>query len=145
MHCLMHIKLRKYDIMCFLSATRHCPPICPVSVQINTDCPNGAILSWSPSPNLQNSSKSVYVLERQEVGSQDWQRCMTTETGTTAEILCDSVPCEGDFRFRVCCVNKYGRSGHVEFPKAIHLGKSEISHTLYHLIPWTVLPSYYFH
>ncbi|XP_056605844.1 obscurin-like protein 1a [Triplophysa dalaica] len=100
---------------------RHCPPICPVSVQINTDCPNGAILSWSPSPNLQNSSKSVYVLERQEVGSQDWQRCMTTETGTTAEILCDSVPCEGDFRFRVCCVNKYGRSGHVEFPKAIHL------------------------
>ncbi|KAI2663414.1 Obscurin-like protein 1 [Labeo rohita] len=104
-----------------VKTARHCPPICPVSVQMNTDCSNGAILSWSPSPNLQNSTKSVYVLERQEVGSQEWQRCLTTETGTSAEVLGDSVPCEGDYRFRICCVNKYGRSGHVEFPKVVHL------------------------
>ncbi|KAK1798804.1 hypothetical protein P4O66_007084 [Electrophorus voltai] len=100
---------------------KHCPPICPVGVQIRTDSPNSAILSWSPSPNLQSSSKSVYVLERQEAGSQDWQRCLTIETGTSAEILGDGVPCEGDYRFRVCCMNKYGRSGHVEFPGAVHL------------------------
>lgn len=92
---------------------------------MNTDCLNGAILSWSPSPNLQNSTKSVYVLERQEVGSQEWQRCLTTETATSAEVLGDSVPCEGDYRFRICCVNKYGRSGHVEFPKVVHLGKNK--------------------
>ncbi len=91
---------------------------------MNTDCLNSAILSWSPSPNLQNSTKSVYVLERQEVGSQEWQRCLTTETDTSAEVLGDSVPCEGDYRFRICCVNKYGRSGHVEFPKVVHLGKN---------------------
>lgn len=96
-----------------------------MSVQMNTDSLNGAVLSWSPSPNLQNSTtKSVYVLERQEVGSQEWQRCLTTETGTSAEVLGDSVPCEGDYRFRICCVNKYGRSGHVEFPKVVHLGKN---------------------
>uniref|UniRef100_A0A671M6G0 Obscurin like cytoskeletal adaptor 1a n=1 Tax=Sinocyclocheilus anshuiensis TaxID=1608454 RepID=A0A671M6G0_9TELE len=104
-----------------VKTARHCPPISPVSVQMNTDCLNGAVLSWSPSPNLQNSTKSVYVLERQEVGSQEWQRCLTTETGTSAEILGDSVPCEGDYRFRICCVNKYDRSGHVEFPKVVHL------------------------
>uniref|UniRef100_A0A671LFM5 Obscurin-like protein 1 n=1 Tax=Sinocyclocheilus anshuiensis TaxID=1608454 RepID=A0A671LFM5_9TELE len=104
-----------------VKTARHCPPICPVSVQMNTDCLNGAILSWSASPNLQNSTKSVYVLERQEVGSQEWQRCLTTETATSAEVLGDSVPCEGDYRFRICCVNKYGRSGHVEFPKVVHL------------------------
>ncbi|KAF4112061.1 hypothetical protein G5714_006856 [Onychostoma macrolepis] len=104
-----------------VKTARHCPPICPVSVQMNTDCLNGAILSWSPSPNLQNSTKSVYVLERQEVGSQEWQRCLTTETATSAEVLGDSVLCEGDYCFRICCVNKYGRSGHVEFPKVVHL------------------------
>ncbi|XP_051568455.1 obscurin-like protein 1a isoform X2 [Myxocyprinus asiaticus] len=104
-----------------VKAARHCPPICPVSVQMKTDYPNGAILSWTPSPNLQNSSKSVYVLERQEVGSQEWQRCLTMETGTSAEVLGDSVPCEGDYRFRISCVNKYGRSGHVEFPNIVHL------------------------
>ncbi|KAI4883542.1 hypothetical protein NFI96_026924, partial [Prochilodus magdalenae] len=104
-----------------VKAIRHCPPICPVGVQMNTDCPNGVILSWSPSPNLQASTKSVYVVEFQEMGSQEWQRCMTTETGTSTEILGDSVPCEGDYRFRICCINKYGRSGHVEFPNMVHL------------------------
>ncbi|XP_072539034.1 obscurin-like protein 1a [Salminus brasiliensis] len=104
-----------------VKAIRHCPPICPVEVQMNTDCPNGAILSWLPSPNLQNSTKSVYMLEFQEMGSQEWQRCLTTETETSAEVLGDSVPCEGDYRFRICCINKYGRSGHVEFPNVVHL------------------------
>ncbi|XP_017571264.1 obscurin-like protein 1a isoform X2 [Pygocentrus nattereri] len=104
-----------------VKAIRHCPPICPVGVQMNTECPNGVVLSWSPSPNLQNSTKSVYVVEVQEVGSQEWQRCVTTETGTSAEILGDIVPCEGDYRFRICCMNKYGRSGHVEFPRVVHL------------------------
>ncbi|XP_036426457.1 obscurin-like protein 1a isoform X2 [Colossoma macropomum] len=104
-----------------VKAIRHCPPICPVGVQMNTECPNGVVLSWSPSPNLQNSTKSVYVVEFQEVGSQEWQRCVTTETGTSAEILGDIVPYEGDYRFRICCINKYGRSGHVEFPKVVHL------------------------
>uniref|UniRef100_A0AAR2M6E8 Obscurin like cytoskeletal adaptor 1a n=1 Tax=Pygocentrus nattereri TaxID=42514 RepID=A0AAR2M6E8_PYGNA len=106
-----------------VKAIRHCPPICPVGVQMNTECPNGVVLSWSPSPNLQNSTKSVYVVEVQEVGSQEWQRCVTTETGTSAEILGDIVPCEGDYRFRICCMNKYGRSGHVEFPRVVHLSK----------------------
>lgn len=104
-------------------ATRHCPPICPVGVKMDMDRPNSALLTWTPAPNSQTSTRSIFVVERQEVGSQEWQKCFTTETTASAEIAGDSVQCEGDYRFRVCCINKYGRSGHVEFPKAVHLGE----------------------
>lgn len=112
-----------------LLATRHCPPICPVGVNMDVDRPNSALLTWVPAPNSQTSTRSIYVVERQEVGSQEWQKCFTSETSTSAEVGGDSVPCEGDYRFRVCCINKYGRSGHVEFPKAIHLGE-EVEHLI---------------
>uniref|UniRef100_A0A3B4VJT8 Obscurin like cytoskeletal adaptor 1a n=1 Tax=Seriola dumerili TaxID=41447 RepID=A0A3B4VJT8_SERDU len=101
--------------------SRHCPPICPVGVKMDVDRPNSALLTWVPAPNSQTSTRSIFVLERKEVGSQEWQKCFTTETATSAEVTGDSVPCEGDYRFRVCCINKYGRSGHVEFPKVVHL------------------------
>uniref|UniRef100_A0A3Q1FZN4 Obscurin-like protein 1 n=1 Tax=Acanthochromis polyacanthus TaxID=80966 RepID=A0A3Q1FZN4_9TELE len=104
-----------------VKATRHCPPICPVGVKMDVDRPNSALLTWVPAPNSQTSTRSIFVLEMKEVGSQEWQKCFTSETSTSAEVIGDSVPCEGDYRFRVCCVNKYGRSGHVEFPKAVHL------------------------
>ncbi|KAK2857016.1 hypothetical protein Q5P01_005751 [Channa striata] len=104
-----------------VKATRHFPPICPVEVKMDVDRPNSALLTWVPAPNSQTSTRSIFVLERQEVGSQEWQRCYTSETATSAEVAGDSVPCEGNYRFRVCCINKYGRSGHVEFPKAVHL------------------------
>ncbi|XP_034533753.1 obscurin-like protein 1a [Notolabrus celidotus] len=104
-----------------VKATRHCPPICPVGINMDVDRPNSALLTWVPAPNSQTSTRSIFVVERQEVGSQEWQKCFTSETATTAEVGGDSVPCEGDYRFRVCCINKYGRSGHVEFPKAVHL------------------------
>ena len=90
---------------------------------MDVDRPNSALLTWVPAPNSQTSTRSIFVLERQEVGSQEWQKCFTTETTTSAEVTGDSVPCEGNYRFRVCCMNKYGRSGHVEFPKVIHLGE----------------------
>lgn len=104
-----------------VKATRHCPPICPVGVKMDVDRPNSALLTWVPAPNSQTSTRSVFVVERQEVGSQEWQRCFTSEVATSAEVSGDSVQYEGDYRFRVCCINKYGRSGHVEFPKAVHL------------------------
>ncbi|XP_058472406.1 obscurin-like protein 1 [Solea solea] len=104
-----------------VKASRHCPPICPVGVKMDADRPNSALLTWVPAPNSQTSTRSMFVLERQEVGSQEWQKCLTSESATSAEVSSDSVPCEGDYRFRVCCINKYGRSGHVEFPKAVHL------------------------
>lgn len=104
-----------------VKATRHCPPICPVGVKMDVDRPNSALLTWVPAPNSQTSTRSVFVVERQEVGSQEWQKCFTSETATSAEVSGDSVQYEGNYRFRVCCINKYGRSGHVEFPKAVHL------------------------
>uniref|UniRef100_A0AAY4B0F6 Obscurin-like protein 1 n=1 Tax=Denticeps clupeoides TaxID=299321 RepID=A0AAY4B0F6_9TELE len=99
----------------------HCPPACPVGVKMSSDTINGVVLSWDPSPNLQTTTKLVYLLERQEVGSQEWQKCMRTEMATTVEVVGDSVPYEGNYRFRICCINKYGHSGHVEFPKVVHL------------------------
>ncbi|TMS11465.1 Obscurin-like protein 1 [Larimichthys crocea] len=88
---------------------------------MDVDRPNSALLTWVPAPNSPTYTRSIFVVERQEVGSQEWQKCFTSETTTSVEISGDSVQCEGNYRFRVCCINKYGRSGHVEFPKAVHL------------------------
>ncbi|XP_034405548.1 obscurin-like protein 1 [Cyclopterus lumpus] len=104
-----------------VKATKHCPPICPVGVKMDVDRPNSTVLTWVPAANTQTSTRSIFVVERQEAGSQEWEKCFTSENAASAEITSDSVPCEGDYRFRVCCINKYGRSGHVEFPKAVHL------------------------
>ncbi|XP_027867263.1 obscurin-like protein 1a [Xiphophorus couchianus] len=104
-----------------VKATRHSPPICPVDVKMDIDRPNSALFFWVPAPNSQTTTRSMFVLERTEIGSHEWQKCFTSETVTSAEVSGDSVPCEGNYRFRVCCVNKYGRSGHVEFPEVVHL------------------------
>ncbi|KAM4608671.1 obscurin-like protein 1 [Polymixia lowei] len=106
-----------------VKAARHCPPSCPVGVQINTERANAALLSWVPSQDSRKNPPSGYVLERQEVGtgSQEWLQCLTTDSATSVEILGDSVPCEADYRFRICSVNKYGKSNNVEFPRAVHL------------------------
>uniref|UniRef100_A0A3P9J2N7 Obscurin-like protein 1 n=1 Tax=Oryzias latipes TaxID=8090 RepID=A0A3P9J2N7_ORYLA len=102
---------------------KHSPPSCPVGVQMNTERANAALLSWVPAPDSRKNPPSGYVLERQEVGtgSQEWVQCLTTDSATSVEILGDSVPCEADYRFRICSVNKYGKSNNVEFPKTVHL------------------------
>ncbi|XP_056280878.1 obscurin-like protein 1 isoform X8 [Pseudoliparis swirei] len=106
-----------------VKAARHSPPSCPVGVQINTEHANAALLSWLPAQDTRKNPPSGYVLERQEMGtgSQEWLQCLTTDSATSVEILGDSVPCEADYRFRICSVNKYGKSNNVEFPKAAHL------------------------
>ncbi|XP_072542391.1 obscurin-like protein 1 [Salminus brasiliensis] len=104
-----------------VKGARHCPPSCPIGVQINTERANAALLSWVPAQDSRKNPPSGYILERQEMGSQEWLQCLTTDSATSVEILGDSVPCEADYRFRICSVNKYGRSGYVEFPRAVHL------------------------
>uniref|UniRef100_A0AAV2JX76 Obscurin-like protein 1 n=1 Tax=Knipowitschia caucasica TaxID=637954 RepID=A0AAV2JX76_KNICA len=106
-----------------VKAARHSPPSAPVSVQINTERANAALLSWVPAGDCRKNPPSGYVLERQEVGtgSQEWLQCLTTDSARSVEILGDSVPCEADFRFRICSLNKYGKSANVEFPRTVHL------------------------
>uniref|UniRef100_A0A3B3Q3E2 Obscurin-like protein 1 n=1 Tax=Paramormyrops kingsleyae TaxID=1676925 RepID=A0A3B3Q3E2_9TELE len=104
-----------------VKSVRHSPPSCPINVQINLERANAALLSWVPAHDSRRNPPSGYVLERQEVGSQEWLQCLTTDSATSVEILGDSVPCEADYRFRICSVNKYGKSGHVDFPRAAHL------------------------
>uniref|UniRef100_W5MSM2 Obscurin-like protein 1 n=1 Tax=Lepisosteus oculatus TaxID=7918 RepID=W5MSM2_LEPOC len=102
-------------------AARHSPPSSPVGVQMNTERANAALLSWVSAHDSRKNPPSGYVLERQELSSPEWLQCLTTDSATAVEILGDSVPCEADYRFRICSVNKYGRSGHVEFPGSVHL------------------------
>ncbi|KAK1165526.1 hypothetical protein AOXY_G14087 [Acipenser oxyrinchus oxyrinchus] len=104
-----------------VKAVRQSPPSCPVCVQMNTERSNSALLSWVPAHDSRKNPPTGYVLERQEVGSQEWLQCLTTDLASAVEILGDSVPSEADYRFRICSVNKYGRSGHVEFSSVVHL------------------------
>ncbi|XP_041117501.1 obscurin-like protein 1 isoform X2 [Polyodon spathula] len=104
-----------------VKAVRQSPPSCPVGVQMNTERSNSVLLSWVPAHDSRKNPPTGYVLERQEVGSQEWLQCLTTDLASAVEILGDSVPSEADYRFRICSVNKYGRSGHVEFSSVVHL------------------------
>jgi len=100
---------------------------------MDAEQPNGVLLSWVPAPtSAASTTRSMFVVERQEVGSQEWIKCFTSETATRAELTGDDVPCEGNYRFRVCCINKYGRSGHVEFPTVVRLGECTIKGDVLH-------------
>ncbi|XP_061774411.1 obscurin-like protein 1 isoform X1 [Nerophis ophidion] len=122
-HVIFLVGRSKTSSQLRVKAAKNCPPSCPVGVQINTERANAALLSWTPAQDSRKNPPSGYVLERQEVGtgSQEWLQCLTTDSATSVEILGDSVPCEADYRFRICSVNKYGKSNNVEFPRAVHL------------------------
>ncbi|XP_041056563.1 obscurin-like protein 1 isoform X2 [Carcharodon carcharias] len=112
-----------------VKAKRQVPPSAPVNVRMSSEKPNIASLLWSPPSDCQRNRVSAYVIERQELGSEEWVRCLTAETSTAVEILGDSVPTEARYRFRVCSINNYGRSEQVEFPGAVHLVPSARIHT----------------
>nr|XP_013815914.1 PREDICTED: obscurin-like protein 1 [Apteryx mantelli mantelli] len=97
------------------------PPSTPVAARMSTEHSNAALLTWCPAPDVHHCPPSSYVLERQEVSASEWVHCLTTDLASLVEVLGDSVPCEADYRFRICAVNKYGRSGPVEFPGSVHL------------------------
>ncbi|KAM8806950.1 obscurin-like protein 1 [Eudromia elegans] len=97
------------------------PPSSPVAARMSTEHSNAALLTWCPAPDAHHRPASGYVLERQELSAGEWVHCLTTDLASLVEVLGDSVPCEADYRFRVCAVNKYGRSGPVEFPGSVHL------------------------
>lgn len=40
-----------------------------VGIMMDVDRPKNALLTWDPAPNSQASTRSMFVLERQEVGS----------------------------------------------------------------------------
>ncbi|XP_059503558.1 obscurin-like protein 1a isoform X6 [Stegostoma tigrinum] len=100
---------------------RHVPPSTPENVWMSCEKPNVASLLWAPPSDCQRSEVMGYVIERQEQGTEEWVRCLTTEDSTTVEILGESVPNEARYRFRVSTINNYGRSEQVEFPGVVHL------------------------
>ncbi|XP_043550277.1 obscurin-like protein 1a isoform X16 [Chiloscyllium plagiosum] len=100
---------------------RHIPPSAPVNVRMSCEKPNVASLLWASPPDCQRNGVTGYVIERQELGTEEWVRCLTTEGSTVVEILGESVSNEARYRFRVCSVNNYGKSEQVEFPGVVHL------------------------
>ncbi|KAG7271277.1 hypothetical protein CRUP_003229 [Coryphaenoides rupestris] len=127
-HILVFVNVAHHDtgVVTFVtgrsktSSARHTPPTCPVGVQMDAEQPNSVLLSWVPAPtSAASTTRSIFVVERQEVGSQEWIKCFTSETATRAELTGDDVPCEGNYRFRVCCINKYGRTPGPKIRKAL--------------------------
>nr|XP_047928118.1 obscurin-like protein 1 isoform X1 [Anser cygnoides]XP_047928119.1 obscurin-like protein 1 isoform X1 [Anser cygnoides] len=97
------------------------PPSAPVAAQMSTEQSNAALLTWCPAPDVHHRPPSTYVLERREAAGGEWVQCLTTDLAGRVQVLGDSVPREADYCFRVCAVNKHGRSGPVEFPGSVHL------------------------
>ncbi|XP_032045924.1 obscurin-like protein 1 [Aythya fuligula] len=97
------------------------PPSAPVAAQMSTEQSNAALLTWCPAPDVHHRPPSTYVLERREAAGGEWVQCLTTELAGRVQVLGDSVPREADYCFRVCAVNRHGRSGPVEFPGSVHL------------------------
>ncbi|XP_043916497.1 obscurin-like protein 1 isoform X2 [Protopterus annectens] len=104
-----------------VKSLHYSPPSSPVGVKMNTQRGNAALLTWFPASDAKQNSATSYIIERQESGMEEWVQCLTTDSASTVEILGDSVPAEGEYKFRICALNKYGKSGHVEFPGAVHL------------------------
>ncbi|XP_053900714.1 obscurin-like protein 1 isoform X2 [Malaclemys terrapin pileata] len=104
-----------------IKCAKRVPPSAPVSAEMSTDRSNAALLTWCPGPDVHRTPPSSYVLERQEASTAEWVQCLTTDLASMVEVLGDSVPAEADYCFRICAVNKYGRSRPVEFPGSVHL------------------------
>uniref|UniRef100_A0A8C0HAF9 Uncharacterized protein n=1 Tax=Chelonoidis abingdonii TaxID=106734 RepID=A0A8C0HAF9_CHEAB len=104
-----------------IKCAKRVPPSAPVAAEMSTDRSNAALLTWCPGPDVHRTPHSSYVLERQEASTAEWVQCLTTDLASMVEVFGDSVPAEADYCFRICAVNKYGRSRPVEFPGSVHL------------------------
>uniref|UniRef100_H3B6Q7 Obscurin like cytoskeletal adaptor 1 n=1 Tax=Latimeria chalumnae TaxID=7897 RepID=H3B6Q7_LATCH len=104
-----------------VKSAKHCPPSAPLGVRMTSEKANAALLTWYPAPDSRRNPATGYIIERQEVGTEEWVQCLTTDSASTVEILGDSVPAEADYKFRIFSANKYGKSGQVEFPGVAHL------------------------
>nr|XP_012595583.1 obscurin-like protein 1 isoform X4 [Microcebus murinus] len=103
-----------------VKCVKHSPPGPPVLVEMFKGHKNTVLLTWKP-PEPAPETPFIYRLERQEVGSEDWIQCFSMEKAGAVEVPGDCVPCEGDYRFRVCTVSEHGRSPHVVFHGSAHL------------------------
>ncbi|XP_069083306.1 obscurin-like protein 1 isoform X2 [Pleurodeles waltl] len=103
-----------------VKSAHHSAPSAPVAPQMNKEKTNAALLTWGSGTDPQ-LLPCTFILERQELGSESWVQCFSTDSASSVEILGDSVPREANYRFRICAINKYGRSAHVEFPGSMHL------------------------
>ncbi|NXL95979.1 OBSL1 protein, partial [Alectura lathami] len=130
---LVHVTREDAGVICFsigesltssqlrVKCVKRDPPSAPVAAEMSTEQSNAALLTWCPAPDVHHCPPSSYVLERCEAAGGDWVQCLSTELAGRVQVLGDSVPREADYRFRVCAVNKHGRSDPVEFPGSAHL------------------------
>ncbi|XP_065607381.1 LOW QUALITY PROTEIN: obscurin-like protein 1 [Cyrtonyx montezumae] len=130
---LVHVTREDAGIICFavresltssqlrVKCVKRDPPSAPMAAQMSTEQSNAALLTWCPAPDVHHRPPSTYILERREAAGGSWVQCLSTELPGRVQVLGDSVPCEADYCFRVCAVNKHGRSDPVEFPGCVHL------------------------
>ncbi|XP_021255510.1 obscurin-like protein 1 [Numida meleagris] len=130
---LVHVTREDAGIICFsvgesltssqlrIKCVKRDPPSAPMAAQLSTEQSNAALLTWCPALDVHHRPPSTYVLERREAAGGSWVQCLSTELPGRVQVLGDSVPREADYCFRVCAVNKHGRSDPVEFPGCVHL------------------------
>ncbi|XP_048809341.1 obscurin-like protein 1 isoform X5 [Lagopus muta] len=130
---LVHVTREDAGIICFsvgesltssqlrVKCVKRDPPSAPMAAQMSTEQSNAALLTWCPAPDVHHRPPSTYILERREAAGSSWVQCLSTELPGRVQVLGDSVPREADYCFRVCAVNKHGRSDPVEFPGCVHL------------------------
>ncbi|XP_072197962.1 obscurin-like protein 1 [Excalfactoria chinensis] len=130
---LVHVTREDAGIICFsvgesltssqlrVKCVKRDPPSAPMAAQLSTEQSNAALLSWCPAPDVHHCPPSTYILERREAAGGSWVQCLSTELPGRVQVLGDSVPREADYCFRVCAVNKHGRSDPVEFHGCVHL------------------------
>ncbi|XP_042694252.1 obscurin-like protein 1 [Centrocercus urophasianus] len=130
---LVHVTREDAGIICFsagesltssqlrVKCVKRDPPSAPMAAQMSTEQSNAALLTWCPAPDVHHHPPSTYILERREAAGSSWVQCLSTELPGRVQVLGDSVPREADYCFRVCAVNKHGRSDPVEFPGCVHL------------------------
>ncbi|NWR81725.1 OBSL1 protein, partial [Centropus unirufus] len=104
-----------------VKCVKHDPPSAPVAAEMSVAERNVALLTWCPAPDAHLRAPSRYLLERREAAGGEWVQCLATDLPGCVRVLGDSVPREADYRFRVCAVNKHGRSDPMEFPGSVHL------------------------
>uniref|UniRef100_A0A6I8NAP6 Uncharacterized protein n=1 Tax=Ornithorhynchus anatinus TaxID=9258 RepID=A0A6I8NAP6_ORNAN len=108
----------------FTVSTPRKPPAHPPGHPLVRDKTETSVtLTWSPPETERPAAVDGYLVERKVLSGHTWQRCHAADPVPGPELVVSGPDEEGDYQFRVCAVNSFGRSPYLEFPGTVHLSK----------------------
>ncbi|XP_028934062.1 obscurin [Ornithorhynchus anatinus] len=109
----------------FTVSTPRKPPAHPPGHPLVRDKTETSVtLTWSPPETERPAAVDGYLVERKVLSGHTWQRCHAADPVPGPELVVSGPDEEGDYQFRVCAVNSFGRSPYLEFPGTVHLKPS---------------------